>query len=90
MFSEHEFRNRSKTNSETYYRSGEVRQKILQQPKWQQPERPPTYDEVVTKFRSLAVKALGEDKSGKVVDFVSGPLDAPASGLLGLLAYKTD
>ena len=66
-----------------------MREKTLQQPKWQQPERPPTYDEVVTKFQSLTVKALGEGNGDKVVEFISGPVDATVSGLLGLLPSKT-
>ena len=70
--------------------NGDVREKTLQKPKWEQPERPPTYEEVAAKFRSLTVKALGQDKSDKVIDFVSGPLDAPASKLLALLPSSVE
>ena len=43
------------------------------------------YDEVVTKYHSLTVKAMGEDPSRKVVDFVAGSLDASVKDLLALL-----
>ena len=65
--------------------TGEVREKTLVQPKWQQPERPPKYDEVVSKFRSLTVRTLGQGEGSKIIEYLSGPLDTPAMDFLNVL-----
>ena len=64
---------------------GGVREETLYFPKWQQPESPPTLEELVAKFRSVGGKAMGEEKGGKVIDFVSGSLDAKVVELQKLL-----
>ena len=66
----------------------EVREKTLLQPKWQQPERPPQYEEVVTKFKSLTLNTMGEEKAREVIQFVSAPVQTKVGELMMLLASK--
>ncbi|KAF5549487.1 DUF453 domain-containing protein [Fusarium mexicanum] len=66
-------------------RDGTTQEMTLERPKWQEPERPPQNTEVMQKFRSLAILVLGNEKTEKVIEFVTGTIDAPVSQLTELL-----
>ena len=68
------------------FKDGHQQHALLERPKWEQPERPPTDEEVSQKFMSLASGVIGKDTAEAVVRFVQGDLNIPATGLMKLLA----
>jgi 2-methylcitrate dehydratase PrpD len=71
---------------EVRLKGGEVRKQRLDQIQWS-PRRPPPWDEVAEKFAFMAGPVIGEERVGRVIDFIARIDEAPSvAPLLDLIA----